>query len=77
VISTDLIDTNFALTWARIGGRSDTPEEFVMINGDQFAVGGHEVLKDIDEPGYATIRQVGSDLNINTQNGRFRVTLPK
>ncbi len=76
-IRTELADTDFEFTWARIGSRADAPEEFVLVNGSQFAIGGHEVLNHMGGLGYATIRQVGSDLNVNTPNGRFRVTLPK
>ena len=75
-ISTELIDTNFEFTWTRVGARADTPEEFVLIGGSRFALGGCDVLDGDREIGFATIRQIGSDLNVNTENGRFRITMP-
>lgn len=76
IVGTELIDTNFELTWARIGSLVDTPEEFVLIGGNHFGIGGHEVLSEPNELSFATIRQIGKDLNVNTQKGRFLVTLP-
>jgi len=76
VLQTELFDTNFQMTWARIGIRNDTPEEFVLIGGSRFASFGHEIIGDLGELSFATIRPMGKDLNVNSQKGKFRISLP-
>ncbi len=75
-VSTELFDSNFRITWARVGSRSDTPEEYVLINGRTFDLGRHEVIGDEGDLAFATMRHIGSEMNVKTDRGRFRVSLP-
>jgi hypothetical protein len=74
-ISTELFDSNFKITWARVGSRTDMPEEYVLIAGRRFDLLRNEVIGDEGELLFATMRQVGNEMNVNTDRGRFRITL--
>lgn len=73
-ISTDLFDTRFDLTWARVGSREDTPEEYVLIGGTSFELNGREVIKDRGDLSFVTMRQIGRGLNLKSDRGRSRVS---
>ncbi len=77
VIRTEIFNTNFRFLWARISEGESMPEEFVMVGGTNFSLGGRDVINHPHELNWATARRFGNKLNINTSEGVFSVSLPQ
>ena len=70
-IRTELFDTNYRLSWARIANDETVPEEYVLIAGSRFSIGTNEVFDGSETHGSAAIRRFGSDLCIR-HDGEIR-----
>lgn len=75
-VGTDLFDTDFEISWARIGSDCTRPEEFVLVNGGHFVLGDRDVFAGHNPVKYAVIRRLGSELYVGTSAGRFRISIP-
>ena len=53
------------------------PEEFVLINGNNFALDGRVVVEDPQGLDYAIARRFGDKLYVRTPKNVFNVSLPK
>ncbi|MEP6946329.1 MAG: alginate lyase family protein [Acidobacteriota bacterium] len=76
-IETELFDSNFKITWARVGDAGDGPDEIVLIGGDSFRLGSVDILGGSGELEFAAMRKVGRGVNVRTAERRFRVSLPQ
>jgi len=63
---TELFDTNFRLSWARLANGETVPEEYVLIVGNRFAIDGHDLFDGDEIHSSAAIRRFGSDLCIRS-----------
>ena len=66
--------SNFEFSWARLRGDESVPDEFILVNGDRFAVGGKEIFEP-HEANSASARRMGNELYIETDLGRTIKTL--
>ena len=66
--------SNFEYSWARLRDGESLPDEFILVNGDRFALGGHEIFES-HEVNSASARRLGSELYIETDLGRMIKTL--
>ncbi len=77
IVHTKIFNTNFRFLWARLSAGETTPEEFVMIGGTNFSLGGREIINYPHELESATARRLGNKLNVKTSDGVFSVSLPQ
>ena len=66
VLTTELFETNFFITWARLSENETVPEEFVLIGGSRFAINGSEIFEGDNLHESATIRRMGSELYVRS-----------
>ena len=76
-VRTEIFNTNFRFSWARLSEGDSTPEEYVLIGGTNFSIGSREVINYSRELEYATARRFGNKLNVQTPENVFRVSLPQ
>lgn len=76
VIKTGIFDTDFRYSWARMSKGESIPDEFVLVDGNRFTVGGCEVLDQRGELQFATATRLGNDLYLKTENDRQKVSFP-
>lgn len=76
-VRTELFNTNFQFTWARLYGEENLPEEFVLINGSNFSFGRRDVFNNSKKHEYATARRFGDKLNVAADKNVFSVSLPQ
>lgn len=66
LLRTELFDTNFRFSWARLADGESRPEEYVLIGGNQFAINGIDVFEGDNIHGSAAIRRFGSELYVRS-----------
>lgn len=76
-VRTEFFDTNFRFLWARLSEGESLPEEFVMIDGTNFSLGGREVVNYPQPLKFAIARRLGTKLNVRTSESVFSVSLPQ
>lgn len=74
--ATELLDSNFKITWARVGGQTAIPDEYVLVGGDTFRLSGVDILGGSGQLEFAAMRKIGRGVNVRTSERRFRVSLP-
>lgn len=77
IIRTEMFNTDFQFLWARMSDGEKLPEEFVLIGGSNFTLGGREVLKHPGHLQFAAARRFGSRLNVRTPETVFSVSIPQ
>lgn len=77
VVRTEIFNTDFRFLWARLSKGETLPEEFVLIGGTKFSLGGREIINHPHELKSATARRFGNKLNVKTSETIFSVSLPK
>jgi len=77
IVRTEIFNTNFRFLWARLSAGETMPEEFVMIGGTNFSLGGREIINHPHELESATARRLGNKLNVKTSDSVFSVSLPQ
>jgi hypothetical protein len=77
LVRTELFDTDFRFLWARMSEGDTLPEEFVLINGTNFRLGGREVVNYPQRLKFATARRLGNKLNVRTDQSIFSVSIPQ
>lgn len=76
-IRTEFFDTNFRFMWARLSYGEGLPEEFVMVDGTNFNLGGREVINYPNNLKFAVARRLGTKLNVRTSESVFSISLPQ
>jgi hypothetical protein len=77
IVRTEIFNTNFRVLWGRISEGEHLPEEFVMIGGTHFTLGGREIINHPNEMQYAVARRFGSKLNVRTSESLFSISIPQ
>jgi hypothetical protein len=77
VVRTELFNTNFKVLWGRLSPGESLPEEFVLIGGTHFTLGGREIINYPNMVEYAVARRFGNKLNVRTSEGLFSVSIPQ
>ncbi len=77
IIRTELFNTDFKFLWARMSESEKLPEEFVLIGGRNFTLGGREIVNYPNPLEFATARRFGNRLNVRTSESIFSVSLPQ
>ena len=77
LIRTEFFNTDFRFLWARMSPGDRLPEEFVLINGNNFSLDGRVVVDDPNGLDYAIARRFGDKLYVRTPKNVFNVSLPK
>lgn len=77
VIRTELFNTDFRFLWARLSEGEKMPEEFVMIGGKKFSLGGREIINYPNKLEFAVARRLGNRLNVRTSESVFSVSIPQ
>ncbi|HQY66491.1 MAG TPA: alginate lyase family protein [Pyrinomonadaceae bacterium] len=76
MVRTELFDTNFRFTWARVGPGESVPQEYVLVGGNRFEIDGFEVIGNSPSINSASIRRFGNDLYVRGEKDAFRISLP-
>ena len=74
-VQTEFFDTDFRFSWARLAEGERIPEEFVLIGGKSFSIGGREIIN--SQVDFATARRFGNKLNVRARDNIFSVSLPQ
>lgn len=74
-VQTEFFDTDFRFSWARLSEGESVPEEFVLISGKNFTIGGREIIN--NQVDFAAARRFGNKLNVRTRDNIFSVSLPQ
>jgi hypothetical protein len=74
VVDNGVFRSNFEYSWARLRASESLPDEFILINGDRFAIGDKEMFES-HEVNSASARRFGNELYIATDLGRTIKTL--
>ncbi|MGI8641761.1 MAG: alginate lyase family protein [Pyrinomonadaceae bacterium] len=77
IVHTELFNTNFRFLWARLSEGEDLPEEFVLVGGTHFSLGGREIVSHSQPLEFATARRLGNRLNVRTSESVFSISLPQ
>lgn len=77
IVRTEFFNTNFEFLWARLSAGEDLPEEFVLVNGTNFSLGGRDVINFPNRLKFASARRLGNRLNVRTSESVFSVSLPQ
>jgi hypothetical protein len=77
VIRTELFNTDFRFLWARLSIGEKLPEEFVLIKGKSFSLGGRDIVNYPNELEFVVARRLGNRLNVRTSESIFSVSLPQ
>ncbi len=77
IIRTELFNTDFRFSWARMSASEKLPEEFVLIGGRNFTLGGREILNSPNQLDFVTARRFGNRLNVRKPEGVFSISLPQ
>lgn len=77
IIRTEFFNTNFRLLWARLSEEEELPEEFVLVGGTHFSLGGRDVINYPNKLEFAIARRLGNRLNVRTNESVFSVSLPQ
>lgn len=73
-VETGMFDSNFRYSWARLRPDENVPDEFVLIGGNRFRIGEHEIFDEGEVP-YASARRLGNELYIKTDQTRRTASL--
>lgn len=76
IVRTEFFNTNFNFLWARLSADEDLPEEFVLVGGTHFSLGGREIINYPHNLDFAIARRLGNRLNVRTSESVFSVSLP-
>ncbi len=77
IVETELFNTNFRFLWARLSETEELPEEFVMVGGSHFSLGGREIINHPQNIEFAIARRLGNRLNVRSPENIFSVSLPQ
>jgi hypothetical protein len=77
IIRTELFNTDFRFLWARVSSGERLPDEFVLIKGKNFSLGGRDIVTYPNELDFAMARRLGNKLNVRTSESVFSVSLPQ
>ena len=77
VVRTELFNTNFRFLWSRLSAGEILPEEYVLIGGTKFSLGGREIINYPKELKFAVARRLGNKLNVRSSQSVFSVSLPQ
>ena len=77
IVRTEFFNTNFEFLWARLSKDEDLPEEFVLVGGTHFSLGGRDVINFPNKLDFAIARRLGNRLNVRTSESVFSVSLPQ
>jgi hypothetical protein len=77
IIRTELFNSDFRFLWARMSHGDKLPEEFVLIDGCNFSLGGRDIVNYPKPIEFATARRFGSRLSVRTSESVFSVSLPQ
>ncbi len=75
IVRTEIFDTDFRFLWARLSAGEDLPEEFVLIGGANFSLANREIINRSNRLNYAVSRRFGNQLNVQTSEDIFSVSL--
>lgn len=75
MLRTELFDTNFHLSWARLTADETIPEEFVLIGGDRLRLNERDIFDGEGRHASVSIRRFGSDLYINADGTHSTVSI--
>ena len=76
-VETEFFNSNFQYSWARLSAESRSPEEFVLIDGNRFSIGGREIIGGAQPLEFAAARRFGNDLNVRTPENVFSAALER
>ena len=76
IIRTEMFNTDFRFLWARLSAGDQLPEEFVMIGGTHFSLGGREIVNYPNQLNFAVARRLGNKMNVRTSESVFSISLP-
>lgn len=76
LVETNLISTDFTLTWVRFADDEETLEELVLIDGRFVGFSGHDILSLPEQVNYVVARRNGDKLLIELDDRSFEVALP-
>lgn len=71
VLNNGLFASDFKYSWARLRSGERRPDEFVLIDGDHFAIDGTDLLGGTNVE-YATARRFGDEIYIKTHDRRIK-----
>lgn len=74
-LKTRILNTNFALTWARIMPGETSPYEVIAINGKELSIGSNHINRSDESLGFVRATCVGGDFYVNTDLGRSIVSV--
>lgn len=77
IVRTEFFNTNFRFLWARLSPGETCPDEFVLISGTHFSLGGREIVRYPKPLKFAHARRLGNKLNVRTSESLFSVSLPQ
>jgi hypothetical protein len=77
IVRTEIFNTNFQVFWARLSEGETLPEEFVMVGGTHFTLGGREIINHPNEVEFASARRFGNKLNVRTSESIFSISIPQ
>ena len=77
IIRTEFFNTDFRFLWARLSPGDNLPEEFVLIDGNNFSLDGRVILEEPKKLDFAIARRFGNKLYIRTSKNVFNVSLPR
>ncbi len=77
LVRTEIFDTDFRFLWARLSQGDELPEEFVLIDGQNFSLDGRVIIQHPKKLKCAIARRFGDKLNVRMGKDVFSVSLPK
>lgn len=66
VLETEILDSNFELTWARLSAGETRPDEIVAISGNRLAIAGVDMFEGVELHNSAVVRRLGRELFIRS-----------
>ena len=74
-LKTEIFDSNFELTWARLAAGESCPDEIVAIGGNRLAIAGIGVFEGDEIHRSATIRRLGQELFVRSDGELGNISL--
>ena len=74
VIENGVFGSNFKYSWVRLSDGETVPDEFVLVAGNSFTINGNDIFNEA-EVRFATVRRLGSELYLKTDNGRRKAAI--
>lgn len=75
MVHTEFFDSNFRFLWARLSEGDLLPEEYVLIGGTNFVLGGREIISHPQRLEFAMARRLGDQLNVRTSESIFSLSI--